>query len=301
MSDPRIRTLNWNVLYRDLERRAEGLADAIASVGPDLVLLQETNPSHAAETAERLGMVVVGCGPAEAAGTITSVPAILARFGAVDPSPDPGLILTDAAKTYAVVHPFAVGGRRLIVASIHLTHTAQAGRMALDHDVVAAAQGGATVADIADPTIRDSVRARLAQLDALEAAVRSLAGDGDPILLGGDFNFVPRGPEYRRVLDAGFDDAWESGPRLGSRDTIIEHNPLISDGPGVYDVVSKAALTGTTGPLDYTLDYQFVAGLRCRAAWVVGRPDPVAPIWHSDHLGVATDHEIVPGRTASVA
>ena len=300
MSQLPLRVLTWNVLYRDLDGRADGLAAAIAEVAPDIVVLQETNRSHAEATASRLDMAVIGCGPSAPGGAVTSVPAILARVDVADPAPGTAVVLADDTKTYAVLHPFHLGPRRLVVASVHLTHTAQAGRMALDEAYVTAAQGLGDVADIADATVADSVTARLGQIESLTAAAASLAGVDAAVILAGDFNFVPHGVEYRRLLAAGYADAWTAGPRLGSRDTIIEHNPLISDGPGVYAEAGAAVMTGTTGPLDYTLDYHFVARVRCRAAWVVGRPDPLAPVWHSDHLGVAADHEIAPDRGASV-
>lgn len=301
MRQPRIRILAWNVLYRDLEARTEGLAATIAGVKADIVLLQETNPHHAELMAQQLGMTVVGCGPEAPTGGVTSVPAVLARIDNVDPVPGSGVILTDETKTYAVVHGFVVGSHRLVAASVHLTHTSQAGRMALDQGYVAAAQGLGPVDAIGDASIRDSVAARLGQIEPLTTIVDELAVEGAAVVLGGDFNFVPRGPEYQRLLGFGYADAWEAGPRLGSRDTIIEHNPLIGDGVGVYDDVSDPLLVGATGPHDYTLDFHFISGLRCQAAWVIGRPDPLAPEWHSDHLGVAGDYEIASDGGAPVA
>ncbi len=292
MNPDRLRVLSWNVLYRELDARADGIADVIAAVGPDIVLLQETNPDHAEATARNLDLQVVGCGPAAPEPGPTSVPAILVRPSLIDASPGDGGVLADDDKTFAVWRTLTDGPATIVVASVHLTHTFQAGRMALDERYVAAAGGRGEAEAIDDPTIGDSVAARIRQLGALVETLGSEADRAVPIVLGGDFNFVPQGIEYRHLLGAGYADSWEAGPRLGSRDTILEHNPLISDGPGVYTEASGRFLPGTTGPLDYTLDFHFTRNLACRAAWVVGRPDPERPIWHSDHLAVAADYSV---------
>ena len=284
MSD--VRVVSWNVLYHDLPIRADGLCRVIAKAKPDIVLLQETNPENAAFVSDQLGMALLGCGPRASGQPFHSAPAILARDA--DAPAKECLVLADEDKVYAILTTYAVGSSEVLVGSVHLTHTNHVGRISLDPDYVAAAQCLASVEAIRDDSIRLSVQARLRQLNALLDAVVNRT----VVLLGGDFNFVPHGVEYRHLLTAGYGDCWDAGPRLGSRDTVLEQNPLIASGPGAYTPIARSAMPGTTGPLDYTLDFQFTKGLHGVAAWVLGRPDPDAPVWHSDHLGLAADYDI---------
>ena len=286
-----MRILTWNVLDHERERRVEVLTDRLRRVGPDIVLLQETSQTHAAEVGRRLGMEVAACGRGDRQVTGDSVPAVLCSSDKLTPDGDATELTTEGRPYVVLLRLRRQDGTEMLVGSVHLAHSNRTGRLAYDPDYVRFTSGHGPLSAIGDDDTRSSVRARLQQIASLEKVTTD--SGTTPTFLGGDFNFVAYGAEYRSILELGLRDAWTAGPRLGSRDTIMEYNPLIPGGRGVYDERPPDALSGATGPLDYTLDYQFVtAGVAVLGAWTVGRPDENDPEWVSDHLGLAVDYEL---------
>lgn len=273
-----MRILSWNILYRDRDDRLEVLADHIRRIDPDVILLQESSPSHAQSLADVLGFHVAVAAD-DLAAEVISTPAIVTRAPAEESAMH---LLGETSDRHYWMVEASVGGRR--VASLHLQHTYMGGTMALDADYrgVDSAQ---QVADIADVEICTSVTTRLEQLDV----VREIVCDGTPTIFGGDFNFPPDGVEYRTILGWGVTDTWRAGPRLTNRASILQINPLVSGGSHAYSERADEQLPGTTGPFDYNLDYIFTTeGLRVGDSWTVGRPFG-SGAWPSDHLGVVVD------------
>ena len=288
-----MRVVTWNVLYRNREERTDLLVNRLRRVEPDVVLLQETSPEHAETVAEQLGLTMVGCGRSIPDLPHESAPALLCSVaGDITPVGDV-IELSMDDRTYAILSRVRLSdGTEAVIGSVHLSHTGQAGRMGIDLGYARFSTGHGSLDEVADETFRTSVATRLEQLMELD---RVIAGEQPRrgVLLGGDFNFITYGGEYRRVLELGFSDAWSSGPRLGTRDTILEYNPLIGDGRGVYSERPPGVMQGVTGPLDYTLDFQFFTpGLTAESAWTLGRPDEDDPEWVSDHLGLAADYRL---------
>lgn len=287
MSD-RFTVVTWNVLYRDRNQRVQLVAERIRAVRPDVLLLQETSPDHAAALAEATGMCVACVAPDGSADPV-SVPAVLT---ARPPVAAGTISLTGAnepLRHYAHA-TIELAGIPVRVATTHLQHTPGAWRLGIDRDYAAAAHSEAEVESIRDDEIRASVQHRLAELTQI-AAIRA---DLQPLpeVFGGDLNFVPRGPEYERIRSWGMFDSWADGPRLGSGATILGTNPFIHDGPSTGGRDGTTVLPGHRGPIDYTLDFQFhTARLRTDRAWTLGNADE-AGRWPSDHLGLAVEYSL---------
>lgn len=282
-----IRVLTWNILYREADARLETLCARIREAAPDVVLLQESNRSHAEAVARELGMSVAVVAPEPVDSP--SVPAIVTGLPVRETAAH-SLISGAPRGTWAVSAQVDTPDGPVSLISTHLQHTSQAGRMALDPQYRAVA-AGAPVDVIDEEQLRESVRRRLVELGIIDGLVKSLAVRM-PVVLGGDLNCPPDGIEYRTVVGWGLNDSWRAGPRLGSGDTILERNPLISDVPGVYSDLAAKALPGLKADLDYTLDFLFhTRELHAGDAWVVGRPLP-RESWASDHLGLVVDYSV---------
>lgn len=287
-----LRVATWNVLNRDRAHRTPLLVETLARVDADVVLLQETEPAHARELADALGYSWCVAAPAGDA-PVESLPALLSRLPVANTEVIE--LPTDyRQKFYAVCAHLAMPTGTVTAVSTHLRHTPQAGRMALDPAVRAYGEAGDAPVDIDGPAA--TIALRLTQLAVIRRHLDARLGA--PLVFGGDLNFLPDGPEYRAVLDWGVRDSWRAGPRLGSGATILEHNPLIADGAGVYTDPFVRQAPGGEAPLDYTLDFQFASrSLRPGAAWVFGRPSPspspaTRDQWASDHLGIAVDYSV---------
>ena len=289
-----MRILSWNVLYRDRDARLELLAARAGAIEPDIILLQETSPEHASRLGAALGLeLVAGGSELEIPGWTPSYsPAILVR-PTMRAQPTGCLLAANGHDGGNRV--FAAGaqvtpddGRTLRIASVHLSSTRLAGRMGHDLSYRRSARLGDT-AVVDDGAIRRSMMQRMDEIERLLEFISSPGADS--AVIGGDFNFVPYGPEYRVLELAGFRDAWEAAPRLGSRDTILEDNLLLTDGVRVYSSQRPQIFPGSSGPLDYTLDFHFVRGsVDVGGAWTVGRAEGNQP-WVSDHLGVVVEYE----------
>ncbi|SEB09714.1 endonuclease/exonuclease/phosphatase family protein [Leifsonia sp. 21MFCrub1.1] len=286
-----IRTLTWNVLYRDRRERAAILADYVTRIRPDVVMLQETSPADAAALAHSTGLRLAAV-PDVLSDADTSVPALLTSAAFREPSiielPHP-----QQRHYYGVTATVHHDGADVQAASAHLRHTWQAGRMGCDDDYRAAARG-VTMPAQADTEFAESVNHRLDQLTSLLAALDETETGAEARLLAGDMNFVPDGPEYNTIVQAGWVDAWRAAPRLGSGATILDTNPLVLDNPRPYRDYVTSLMPGSTSRLDYTLDFHFSRGsVSAGRAWVVGEPENAdTGAWPSDHLGIVVDYHL---------
>lgn len=282
-----IRVLTWNVLYRDAPSRIETLCDRIREVAPDVILLQESSPAHAEVIASALGMTVAAVAPEPDKG-VTSVPAIITGLPTRDTVVRELYNMGDRA-TWAVSATVITPQGDVAVITTHLQHTHLAGRMAVDPQY--RQTGASTQASIDEDQLRGSVQRRLLELEIL-MRTRTDNAAAVATVLGGDFNFLPDGVEYRQIVASGLADTWRAGPRLGSAATILEHNPLCSDGPGAYSELASARMPGLRGDLDYTLDFMFHSPtIQVGDVWIVGRPNG-DEAWASDHLGIVADYSL---------
>ena len=270
----RLRVATWNLLYRGLESpRLDRIAETVSRVGADIVCAQEVPERSHAELSERIGdsnfWAPTGTKSPEknfGCSLWSRYPMTEVRKIALDPR-----VLRQAA---AVEIDTPLG--TVFVISAHLTHTPAAGMAA------------------ADPPYEDeqqvpSVRSRLAEISALTAAVIGLGCDH--LLLCGDLNLLPDGPEYRRLTDCGWSDSWRQRPRLGTPATVIHDNPLLPPVERPDYERAHAGLPGRAANFDYTLDYQFMRPetLRADRAWTFGG---AADGYPSDHLGVVVDYSL---------
>ncbi|MDO5533571.1 MAG: endonuclease/exonuclease/phosphatase family protein [Propionibacteriaceae bacterium] len=287
-----VRIATWNILWRNREQRLDTVAQVLRKVNPDIVLLQETSPDHAASLAEQIGhhVALVATSLRDTADPI-SVPAILSHQ---QPEDTELLVLPQRGDRphYACVARFGAWAHGITAVSTHLRHTNRAGRMGFN-PTLRSWTPPSQDSGPSDPRGTDllgTVWDRMVQLQAIHEMLRDRLDT--PLVFGGDLNFVPDGPEYRAILDWGLADSWRAAPRLGYGETILEANPLIGDGPGLYSKVAADLFPGFAGPLDYTLDFQFTTpSVQPGNAWVFGRPVAGEP-WPSDHLGLAVDHEL---------
>jgi len=273
-----MRVASWNVLWKGRDDRLDLVTEHLARIQADVVMLQETSPSHAAQVAKALGMEVAGV-PDSTDTTETSVPALLARTHA-----DTRLVRLpdqpDGRPAWLIYADLAQDETTYRVATTHLAATASAWRMCLDERYGVAD----SPREIQDFSIRTTVEARLQQLDVV------LEHLGDPstarVILGGDLNFPEAGPEHRRVLTSGLNDAARQQPRLGTLTTVLAQNPLVEDHP---DTASFGQRRGATTALDYALDHFFTApAVNAEDVWTFGTAD-FDGNWPSDHLGLAGD------------
>lgn len=252
-----MKILTWNALFRDRSTRLSALITHIRAVDPDVVLLQESSHAHARAVAEALGVTILGLAGTEAD---VSVPVTLARVHGVLQSVHR---LPGNGRQYVVIVDVETCLGTVRLTNAHLRSTASAWRMALS-----------PVPEV--PDIRETIDARLRQLEAIEAIRRALP-DPTHEVLAGDLNCVPGGPEHALITRWGLrDSAAEASESVGAA-TIVAANPLIGDTPG-------------TGAIDYTLDFQFHSPGLAVASWsTVGRPSEDGE-WPSDHLGIVVDY-----------
>lgn len=286
-----LRIATWNILNRHRFDRLELVASHLRNSRPDVVLLQEASPLYARALAEKLGMEVAVTAGDPASTDIDddiSVPAILSALEASDPQKDE--LPSDSDRMFFHVSTMIrSAGNEVRVGTTHLRHTPHAGRMGFNKDYLASAASRDRADKIKDAELRISVLQRLEQLDSMLTRFEP----GQPTIFGGDLNFVPDGIEYR-TLSSRFTDTWRGAPRLGHGATILERNPLIADGRGIYHAEADQLLEGSTGDLDYTLDYQFCSrGIQVGNAWTIGEPRTAgSSAWPSDHLGIVANYEL---------
>lgn len=303
-----LRVLTWNILRWGRTDRLAALAQHIAAVDADLVLLQEADTYTTTELARQLGYneLCPAAGPANQDDPSQSHPCALTRI----PTRKVGRIELEPPR--ADRQPAALrfeaeldADRWIEVTTVHLSHTHQAGRLGLDRPYLLWDYEGASWTG----PRADSVRRRLAQIPRVFANPPAVG------LITGDVNCLPFGPEFRAIGAFGWQDAWSAAPRLGSAATIPAASPYTAVDARSYADTATRMWPRATGPSDYTLDAQFSRGLVASWAWTLGRgsdrssADPghtvtptdsswVVADWPSDHLGLVVDYEF-PWRLGS--
>ena len=257
------------------EARLPLVLQHLQSVGADAVALQECSPDQVSTLALGLGMDFHYAGAPLGRGGTEMGNAVLVR-GAIEQRAHRWLPMVKAEdmRRVAVAVKIQLGDSAVWVVSVHLTRTPNAGEVALD---------------LMEPESRD-VASRRAQIADLREFADELDG---PVVVAGDWAFLPDSAEYRAVVDGGFVDAWRARPRLGSCVTTPSDCPYVAAEMARYRQVARAMGVELDDP-GLCLDYQFVTGDRLRAglAWTFGRPagTDAGEVWASDHLGVCVDY-----------
>lgn len=274
----KLRVVTWNVLYRNRDDRLGLLAATVSTLEPDVVLLQESSPQHAADLASELGMRVAAV-PQEDADLV-SVPAVLTAREPSEVHID-ALSGDDGRNYYLATAVIEVDSARIRLGSTHLRHTPSAWQMT----EVGRRFAKESFIDIDADTIDATTSVRLRQVAEIDALLHQAMTPVDHEILGGDFNLVPDSPEYAAILETRFRDSWNDTTALTSRETVLARNPLIGDTP------PRMRSAGTTSrAFDYTLDYQFhSSGMVVDHVEVIGEPNG-AETWPSDHLGLVVDY-----------
>jgi len=257
-----VRLACWNTLWRfgDWQPRQELLAAGLASLEPDVVLLQEAWPAQTRELAAACGLEVLGFSGGHFDQKLSSVPvdaefgnAILARSGQIELDvafPAPG----DPAPRRLLVAQ--VEGRRF--ATSHLTHMNECG-----------------------PVRAQQVQFIVDQLQSL--------GEGDePFLFGGDCNLVPSSDEYRVAVGLGLRDLWAEHRPGDHGPTMIPANPEIAQVGWMDDRNDHTVPPGTGIRLDYLWASEDVT---CSSIERFGGADVdgAGARWASDHLGLVAE------------
>lgn len=247
----------------------------LRDVGADAVALQECSPDQASTLAADLDMdfhyagAPLGRGGAEMGNAVLVREAIEERSHRWLP-----MVKAEDMRRVAVAVKLRLDDSAVWVVSVHLTRTPNAGEVALD---------------VMEPESRD-VASRRAQIADLRAFADEL---GDPVVVAGDWAFLPDSAEYRAVVDAGFVDAWRARPRLGSWVTTPSDCPYVATEMARYRQLARDRGVELDDP-GLCLDYQFVSGDRLQAglAWTFGRPagGGADEVWPSDHLGVCVEY-----------
>jgi len=172
--------------------------------------------------------------------------------------------------------------------------------------------------DLPEPAISElqsrlqaGTQRRLKEIEVLLAAVEKMGHRHQVVVMGGDFNCSPQGPEAARIRQAGFRDAWaEAHPDQAGMTydgTVNVANHLLQSRFPLtlvvedlsFDRRTKEALLGLARAQESRprrIDYLWVKShelnMQVRHAECVGRPDSegFAP---SDHFGVYVDLEVV--------
>ena len=275
MNRSRLRVVTWNLLYRDQEQRLDRLAIPLARLDADIVCTQEIlAPTHE-PLAERLGLLshwAPSGFPPPATGLGC---AVASRHPVLDARTLP--LGTGSADRAAAGVKLRTPLGTVWVISAHLMYTPDAG-------LAAAYPPYETHGSIA------SVMQRIDEISALSETAAALAGDH--VLLCGDLNLLPDSPEYHHLTSCGWTDTWRQRPRLGSRATIADTNPLLPDSELTRYRNAHVGLPGRPDVFDYTLDYQMIRGdtLLAAHAWTLGgEPDR----YPSDHLALAVDYRVI--------
>ncbi len=291
MTDKYMTVATWNILYRDRESRLRQVIERLQRVGPDVLLLQETDLQHAQQVAQETGMMLAAIAPPNGDG-IQSLPAVLTRTQPVTAGAVRFENIQGEERHY-VFAEIVCFGRQLRCGTAHLHSTDRAGRLGVDPDYRRVSQRRAGLDSLGDSDLSSSVSHRLEEINAIREIREGLTSI--PEIFGGDLNFVPRGIEYQAIQDWGLRDAWSDGPRLGSGATILGNNPLVADGPRAYAQEIADHLPGHLGEIDFTLDFQFCSvSFETRNAWTFGNGRELEG-WASDHLGLAVEYALADG------
>ena len=278
----RLRVANWNLMWRfaSPEKRLPVLCDQFRRLSPDAVAVQECSPDQADALSAALGMEAHYVGAPLGRGGAEMGNAVLARVPLTDRThrwlP---MVKAEDMRRVAVAARLDCDGAAVWLVSIHLTRTPDAGEIAL----------GLTRAEPGE------VAARSAQIAELGTFVDTFDG---PAIVAGDLAFLPDSAEYDTLVSRGFQDAWRSRPRLGSRVTTPADCPYLAPEMDRYRGAARSTGVELSDP-GFCLDYQFVFGeaLQVGMAWTFGRPDghDSDGVWPSDHLGVCVEYGISTG------
>lgn len=261
VTGPALRLVTWNTLWRfgHWEPRQPLLAETLARLAPDVVLLQETWPEQAEALARHCGLRVLGFSGGHFDQTLSSVP-VDAEFG--------NAILAPAGEI-EIDESFAAPGdpapRRLLAAVVegrrfatsHLSHMPHAGRQ----------------------------RAEQLQwiVERLGAAAGSPEGR-ESFVFGGDCNLVPSSPEYQTAIDLGLRDLWADHHPGDHGPTMVPANPEIAQVAWMDERNDDSVPPGT----GIRLDYLWASGaVRCTSIERFG--EGAGPRWPSDHLGLVAE------------
>lgn len=278
-----LRVVTWNLLHRDQPQRLDRLADVLARLDADIVCAQEILAATHEPLAARLGLrshwapsgfpppaTGLGCAVASRHPIVEARTLPLAA-GNADRAAAALKLRTPVGTVWAI--------------SAHLMYTPSAG-------LAAAYPPYGSDSQVA------SVSQRIDEITVLSAAAAGL--DSDHMLLCGDLNLLPDSVEYRHLASCSWTDAWRQRPRLGSRATVVDANPLLPETELARYRDAHAGLSARTDVFDYTLDYQMLRGktLLATHAWTIGgRHDG----YLSDHLGLVVDYRVISHRGRSTA
>ena len=257
------------------EKRLPELCGHLQRLSPDAVAVQECSPDQAEALSEALGMEAHYVGAPLGRGGAEMGNAVLARVRLTERThrwlP---MVKAEDMRRVAVAARLDLGDAAVWLVSIHLTRTPDAGETALG---------------LTNDEPRET-EARSAQIAELGAFVDTL---DEPVVVAGDLAFLPDSAEYGILVSGGFQDAWRSRPRLGSRVTTPADCPYLAPEMDRYRDAARSIGVELSDP-GFCLDYQFVYGeaLRVGMAWTFGRPGShdSGEVWPSDHLGVCVDY-----------
>jgi endonuclease/exonuclease/phosphatase (EEP) superfamily protein YafD len=186
-----LRVVSYNVHHN--QRGRDATVAAIASLRPALVLLQEVPESDFEAMARALGMRGTFHPHLHIAGEGL---AVLSSYPVVDVGP----IRAPHGRTVAVVADVALDGALVRAASVHLEATREA-------------------------TLDNVLWTETMRGEQLNAILKAWADGGSPpLLVGGDFNQPPLGPNYRRMT-ASLTDLLG---RVGRNEYTFRHGRLTS-------------------------------------------------------------------------
>jgi len=248
----------WNTLWRfgDWPPRQPLLAAGLATLEPDVVLLQEAWPAQARELAAACELEVLGFSGGHFDQKLSSVPvdaefgnAILARSGGIEID-----IVLAGPGDPAPRRLLAARIDDLLVATSHLSHMSEAGQT------------------------------RAAQLTAIADCV----ADADRFVFGGDCNLVPSSDEYGVAIELGLRDLWAERHPGDHGPTMVPDNPEITEVAWMDDRNGDTVPPGTGIRLDYlwaSRDVVCSSIERFGGAEVTG----AGARWASDHLGLVAE------------
>ncbi len=270
---PDIRIASWNTLWRFGEWRARQdlLAEHVAELNADVLLLQETWPEQTRALAAAAGLQVLGFCGGYFDRTKSDVPtdemfgnAILAKEGslvlqrAFDGDP------RDAAPRCLLAAE--VGG--LIVATSHLSH------------------------------IADSHESRATQLGFI---TNGLAEVDRPYVFAGDCNLIPSSPEHQVAEDLGLTDVWLELRPTEWGATMEPENPEIWGSDWMDQRNGAHAPPGTGIRIDYIWRSPHVA-IETIERFGRGRVSGRATDrWPSDHTGLVATVTLPPNQGPEVS
>jgi endonuclease/exonuclease/phosphatase (EEP) superfamily protein YafD len=192
MPDRPLRLVAYNVYWH--QRGIDRVAETIRSLQPDLVLLAEVPPRDVPALANAISLPYFYATPNNPNDWSKPATAIISRFPLFNahPVPNPG------GRDFAVSADVIVDGRKFTAIAVHMTATLSISPLELHRS--------------------DQDRA-----DETAALMREYEARGrPPMIIGGDFNQLASGSNYR-AMTAQFEDVLKT---LGHTDWTCEHSVL---------------------------------------------------------------------------